>query len=122
MSIMPYANNKGADQPAHLRSLISALVVHCLDSIVPILAKSRISRLYVVSVAEQAGMSLTWSQISKDTFSMMWLNWDIEIPVKIEKIETFETVAVIILKFLTEWFYHAVVFKTCRQNGRLCST
>ena len=28
---MPYANNKGADQPAHPRSLISAFDVHCLD-------------------------------------------------------------------------------------------
>ena len=32
---MPYANNKGADQPAHLRSLISAFVVRCLESIIP---------------------------------------------------------------------------------------
>ena len=30
---MPYANNKGADQPAHPRSLISAFVVRCLVSI-----------------------------------------------------------------------------------------
>ena len=29
----PHANNKGADQPAHPRSLISAFVVRCLDSI-----------------------------------------------------------------------------------------
>ena len=29
---MPNANNKGADQPAHLRSLISTFVVRCLDS------------------------------------------------------------------------------------------
>ena len=42
---MTYANNKGADQPAHPRSLISAFVVRCLDSIIPTLAKSRISRL-----------------------------------------------------------------------------
>ena len=27
-----YVNNKGADQPAHSRSLIGAFVVHCLDS------------------------------------------------------------------------------------------
>ena len=32
MSLMPYANNKGADQPAHPRSLISTFVVRCLDS------------------------------------------------------------------------------------------
>ena len=31
---MPYANNKGADQPAHPRSLISAFTVRCLDSII----------------------------------------------------------------------------------------
>ena len=41
---MPYANNKGADQPAHLRSLISAFVVRCLDSIIPLLAIAEISR------------------------------------------------------------------------------
>ena len=29
---MPYANNKGTDQPAHPHSLISAFVVRCLDS------------------------------------------------------------------------------------------
>ena len=39
--LMPYANNKGAD----LRSLISAFVVHCRDSIIPTVLKSRISRL-----------------------------------------------------------------------------
>ena len=31
--LMSYANNKGADQPAHSHSLISAFVVRCLDSI-----------------------------------------------------------------------------------------
>ena len=33
MCLMSYANNKGADQPAHPRSLISAFVVRCLESI-----------------------------------------------------------------------------------------
>ena len=28
--LMPYANNKGADQPAHQRRLISAFIAHCL--------------------------------------------------------------------------------------------
>ena len=37
---MPYVNNKGADQPAHARSLIIAFVVRCLDSIMPLLAQS----------------------------------------------------------------------------------
>ena len=44
-SLMPYVNSKGADQPVHLRSLISTFVVGCLDSIIPILAKSKVSRL-----------------------------------------------------------------------------
>ena len=42
---IPYANNKGADQPVHLRSLISAFIVRCRDSIIPILAISKLSRL-----------------------------------------------------------------------------
>ena len=29
--IMLYANNKGTDQPVHLRSLINAFIVRCLD-------------------------------------------------------------------------------------------
>ena len=33
---MPYANNKGADQAVHPRSLVRAFVVRCLDSIIPI--------------------------------------------------------------------------------------
>ena len=41
---LPYANNKAADQPAHPRSLISNFVVRSLDSIIPVLAKSEISR------------------------------------------------------------------------------
>ena len=42
---MTYANNKGADQPANLHSLISTIVVHCLDSIIPLLSTSEISNL-----------------------------------------------------------------------------
>ena len=41
---MPYANNKGADQPAHPRSLISTFVVRCLDTMICILAVSKVSR------------------------------------------------------------------------------
>ena len=65
---MPYANNKGTDQPAHPRSLISAFVVRCLDSIIPVLAKSKFSRLWLVSVAEEVGLSLSWSQTPKTGF------------------------------------------------------
>ena len=42
--VKPYANNKGADQPAHSRSLISTFVFRCLGSI-PIRAKCKFSRL-----------------------------------------------------------------------------
>ena len=69
MCLMPYANNKGADQPAHLRSLISTFVVRCLDSMICIFAISKVSRFYLASVAKQAGLNLTWSKIPKDTFS-----------------------------------------------------
>ena len=65
---MPYANNKGADQPAHPRSLITAFVVHCLDRIIPLYSKSKISSLYLVSVVEQARLSLTWLQTIKTGF------------------------------------------------------
>ena len=42
---LPYANNKGADQPAHLRSLISAFVICCLESIILLVSISKISSL-----------------------------------------------------------------------------
>ena len=45
MCLMSYANNKGADQPAHPRSLISASVVRCLDSIISLDSIADISRL-----------------------------------------------------------------------------
>ena len=67
--LISFANNKGADQPAHPRSLISAFVVRCLDSIISQDSIAEISRLYLVSVAAQAGLSLTWSQTPDDTFS-----------------------------------------------------
>ena len=62
---MPYVNNKGTDQPVHLCNLISVFVVHCLDSIIPLVSTSEISSLYLASVAAQAGLSLPWSQTMK---------------------------------------------------------
>ena len=47
---MPYANNKGANQPAHPHSLISTFVVRCLDSIISLVSISEISSLYLASV------------------------------------------------------------------------
>ena len=45
MCLMSYVNNKGADQPAHPHSLISAFVVRCLDSIISLDSIAKISRL-----------------------------------------------------------------------------
>ena len=41
-----FANNKGAGQPAHRRSLISAFVIRLLESIISMLATSEISIVY----------------------------------------------------------------------------
>ena len=40
-----YVNNKGADQAAHPHSLFSTFIVHCLDSVIPVVAISESSRL-----------------------------------------------------------------------------
>ena len=66
---MSYANNKGADQPAHPRSLISAFVVRCLDSVMSLVSVTKISSIMLPSVGEQASMCLTWSETPEDTFS-----------------------------------------------------
>ena len=67
--LMPYGNNKGADQPAHLHSLISAFVVCSLDRLIPLVSISEISGLYLASVAEQAGLSLNLDANPKDRFT-----------------------------------------------------
>ena len=71
--VLPYANNKGADQPAHPRSLISTFVIRCLDSIISLVSISKISSLSLASEAEQASLSLTWSQTPKTCFLVMRL-------------------------------------------------
>ena len=63
-----FANNKGADQPAHPRSLISAFVIPLLKSIISRLATSEISLFYLVSVAEETGLSLALSETPKTGF------------------------------------------------------
>ena len=73
--VLPYANSKGADQPAHPRSLSSAFVVCCLDSIIPLVSISEISSLYLAPVAVQAGLNLLWSQTPKTGFLMTGLQW-----------------------------------------------
>ena len=63
-----YANNTGADQPAHTRSLISTFVVGCLDSIIPLVSISETSSLSLAFVAAQAGLCLPWSKTPKTGF------------------------------------------------------
>ena len=62
MCLMPYANNKGADQPAHLRSLISTFVFRCLDSMICILTLSKVSRfLCAVLTPDNEFSGITYS-------------------------------------------------------------
>ena len=63
-----FANNKGADQPAHPCSLISAFVFRPLESIISRLAKSENSIFYVVSVAEETSLSVVLSETPKTGF------------------------------------------------------
>ena len=71
---MPYVNNKGADQPAHPRSLINTFVFRFLDSMISTFAKSNISKPYLVSVAEQAGLSPSWSaKLPKTCFLVTYI-------------------------------------------------
>ena len=54
---------------SHPRSLISAFIVRCPDSVMSLVSVAKSSSLMLVSVAEQAGLSLTWSETPEDTFS-----------------------------------------------------
>ena len=67
-----FANNTGADQPAHLRSLISALVIHYLETTICKLATGEISILLLVSVAEETVLKLALSDLPKTGFLVMW--------------------------------------------------
>ena len=62
------ANNKGTDQLAHPRSLISAFAIYKLNSIAFKLAPSETSLFYLVSVAEKAGFGMILSETLKTGF------------------------------------------------------
>ena len=53
-----FANNAGADQPAHMRSLISAFVFRFLQSNMCKLATGEILIFWLVSKAEKTDLSL----------------------------------------------------------------
>ena len=71
--LMTYVDSKGADPPAHPRSLSNTFIVHCLESIVHVVDMYEIARLQLASVVEQDGFSLTWSHTSEDRILMTWL-------------------------------------------------
>ena len=63
-------NNKGADQAAQSRSLISTFVICSLESIIEYLS-CKCSIFWLVSVADHAGFSLDWSHTDpKDGLSL----------------------------------------------------
>ena len=45
------------------------LCFRCLDSVMSLVSVTKLSSLMLASVAEQASLSLTWSETPEDTFS-----------------------------------------------------
>ena len=68
VSLREFANKKGADQPAHPRSLISVSFIRLLISIISSLTTSEMSCFMLVSVAEQTCFNLTFSEPPKTGF------------------------------------------------------
>ena len=66
-----FVNNKGADQPGHLRSLISAFVIRFMESIIGKLATGEISVFKLVHVAEETVLKLALSETLKTDFVAM---------------------------------------------------
>ena len=122
MCFMAYATNKGADQPAHPCSLISTFVVRCLGSIICILVLSKVSRLQLVSVAEQVGLNLTWSKIPEDTFSrdvaQLTLSWSLDFCWKknTDKKASFQMEAVSLIIVSAECINVKVQLKQCPKS------
>ena len=63
-----FASNKGAEQPAHPRRLISAFVIRFLQSTISRLATTKISNFHLVCVAEETGFCLALSETLKKGF------------------------------------------------------
>ena len=63
-----FANNTGADQPAHPRSLISAFVIRFLERTICKPAIGEISIFLLVSVAEETGLKLALLKTPKTGF------------------------------------------------------
>ena len=63
-----FANNTGTNQPVHPQILISAFVIHFLESIMCKLPTGKASILQLVSVAEETGLKLALSLTPKTGF------------------------------------------------------
>ena len=63
-----FANNTGADQPAHPHSLICAFFIRFLKRTICKLATSEFSRFQLVSVAEETGWKFALSETPKTGF------------------------------------------------------
>ena len=63
-----FANNTGAEQPAHPRSLVSAFVIRFFESAIPKLATCGISISKLVPVDEETVLSLALSETPKTGF------------------------------------------------------
>ena len=92
MCLMPYANNKCADQPAHPPSLISAFVVRFLDSIISLVSRSEVveaittSRNCSISSSSSSSRSCYSSSISICVFTFSLLKIIVVMTVIIAKI------------------------------------
>ena len=61
-------DHRDADQPAHLCSLLSAIVIPLLESIISRVATSEMISFQLVSVARPSGLNLTLSETPKTGF------------------------------------------------------
>ena len=125
--VMPYANNKGADQPAHPRSLISAFVVRCQDRMVYSLYIRNFKILAgLCSWAGQFGSclvgdsrrhTLSWRGSCYSILSYLFgICWCFHAIPKNLKIQTMKKL--IILKLNNVDLIYSNVSKRCRHNGK----
>ena len=66
----PYANNKGAEQPAYPGSLTSTFSVRCLDNMICYIQSFEI----LASFCSWAGRMLPGQKSPKTSFRVMWLS------------------------------------------------
>ena len=74
-----FVNNKGTDQTAHPRSLISVFVMRLLVRITLRVSTGKIAMFKLVSESEQAGLNLTLSEIPKTGYIAMGPNCNVSV-------------------------------------------